>query len=129
MGGILEKLSPRAQKGIIREKLRRNPSLCFKDFIYLFLQRGEEKEKEGGEKHQCERNINNMEQWPLTGPQRGTWPTTQAHALMGNQTGNLSVCRPALSPLSHTSQGRNPSLFDLQRVSLWHDPQIQWKAV
>ena len=32
-------------------------------------------------------------------------PATQACALTGNQTGDLSVCRLALNPLSHTSQG------------------------
>ena len=42
----------------------------------------------------------------LHASQLGTWPTTQARALTGNQTSNLSVCRPALSPLSHTSQGK-----------------------
>ena len=35
----------------------------------------------------------------------GTWPTTQACTLPGNRTGDLLVCRPALNPLSHTSQG------------------------
>ena len=42
---------------------------------------------------------------PLTRPQQGTWPTTQACALTGNRTSSLSDHRPALSPLSHTSQG------------------------
>ena len=43
-------------------------SLFFKDFIYLFLDRGEGKEKER------ERNIH---VWlPLTRPLLGTWPTT-----------------------------------------------------
>ena len=37
-------------------------------------------------------------------PLLGTWPSTQACALTGNQTGNLLICRPVLSPLSHTSQ-------------------------
>ena len=69
----------------------------FKDFIYLLLERGEGREKDG------ERNIN---VWlPLTSPQLGTWPTTQACALTGNRTSDLSVCRRALDPLSHTSQG------------------------
>ena len=43
---------------------------------------------------------------PLVCPLLGTWPATQACALTGNQTGNLLVCRLALDPLSHTSQGR-----------------------
>ena len=38
-------------------------------------------------------------------PLLGTWPATQACALMGNQTGDPLVRRPALNPLSHTSQG------------------------
>ena len=42
---------------------------------------------------------------PLTYPHLGTWPTTQACALTRNRTGNPLVQRPALSPLSYTSQG------------------------
>ena len=43
--------------------------LFFKDFIYLFLERGEGREKER------ERNIS---AWlPLVQPLLGTWPTTQ----------------------------------------------------
>ena len=42
----------------------------FKDFIYLFLDRGKGKEKEK------ERNINVW--FPLTRPLLGTWPATQA---------------------------------------------------
>ena len=38
-------------------------------------------------------------------PPTGAWPATQACALTGNLTGDLLVCRPALNPLSHTSQG------------------------
>ena len=42
-------------------------------------------------------------------PLLGTWPATQACALTENQTGNRTgnplVHRPALKPLSHTSQG------------------------
>ena len=45
------------------------------------------------------------ERLPLTRPKLGTWPATQACALSGNLTGDLLVCRPALNPLSHTSQG------------------------
>ena len=44
--------------------------IIFKDFIYLFLERGEGREKER------ERYIN---VWlPLAHPLLGTWPTTQA---------------------------------------------------
>ena len=53
----------------------------FKDFIYLFLEKGEGRGKER------KRNIN---VWlPLACPQLGTWPTTQACALTGNRTGDL----------------------------------------
>ena len=70
--------------------------LFFLDFIYLFLERGERKEKE-------ERNIN---VWlPLVRPLLGTQPATQARTPTGNQTSNPPTCRPALNPLSHSSQG------------------------
>ena len=52
----------------------------------------------------CERNICQV---PLAHPQLGTWSTTQACALTGNQTSDLLVHRPVLNPLSHTSWGRN----------------------
>ena len=66
-------------------------------FIYLFLERGVGREKER------ERNIDRL---PLAHPRPGTWPSTQTCALTGNQTGDLLVLRPALSPLSHISQGK-----------------------
>ena len=53
-------------------------------------------------KETCNRRIDLL---PLAPPQMETWPTTQTSDLTGNQTGDLSVCRPLLSPLSHTSQG------------------------
>ena len=62
----------------------------------VFLERGERREK-GRER--------NMDWLPLTRPQLGTGPATQAYALTGNRTVNLLVCRLALNPLSHTSQG------------------------
>ena len=55
----------------------------------------------------CERYIDWL---PLTLPQLGTWPTTQACALSGNQTSNLSIHRPALNPLRHTSQSKVTNL-------------------
>ena len=71
----------------------------FKDSIYLFLERGEGREKEG------EWNIN---VWLLVvHPSLGTWPATQACALTGIRTSNAFVYRPALNPLSYTSQGEN----------------------
>ena len=67
----------------------------FKNFIYVFLDRGEGREKEG------ERHINVW--FPLTPPPH--WTATQACALTRNQTGNPLVCRPKLNPLNHTSLG------------------------
>ena len=68
----------------------------FKDFIYLFLDRGEGREKE-------ERNIS---VWlPLTHLLLGTWLATQACALTGNQTGDPLVPKQVLNPLSHAAQG------------------------
>ena len=68
-----------------------------KGFIYLFLEREEGREKER------ERHTN---VWlPLVRPSPGTWPATQACALTGNRTGEPLVRRPALNPLSYTSQG------------------------
>ena len=74
------------------------PFISFlKEFIYLFLERGEGREKVK------ERNIS---VWLLLPhPLLGTWPATQACALTGNRTEDLLVHRPALNPLSHTSQG------------------------
>ena len=79
-------------------------SIFFFERFYLFLERREGREKER------ERNIN---VWlPLMCPQPGTCPATQPCALTGNQTGELLVRRPALNPLSNTSQGGFLSLFD-----------------
>ena len=65
--------------------------------FYLFIFR----EGKGGRKR--ERNIN---VWlPLARPLLGTWLATQACALTGNPTGSPLVDRPALNPLSYTSQG------------------------
>ena len=50
----------------------------------------------------CEKYIDGL---PLAHPQLETWPATQVCALNGNQTSDLSVRRPGLNPLSHTSQG------------------------
>ena len=67
----------------------------FKNF-YLFLKRGEGREKER------ERNIN--VRLPVARPPQRAWPATQACAPTRNQTSDPLVHRPALSPLSHTSQ-------------------------
>ena len=61
------------------------------------------REREGREKEKA-RNTN---VWlPLTRPPLGTWLAAQARALTGTRTSDLSVHRPVLNPLSHTSQGR-----------------------
>ena len=74
----------------------------FKIFYFiLFIFR--EREKEGvrkGEIHWCVRDIIRL---PLSRPQLGTWPATQA--LAGNHTDHLLVRRLALNLLSCTSQG------------------------
>ena len=76
-----------------------------KDFIYLLLEKGERREKEK------ERNSNAQEiSLPLTHPQLGTWPATQACALTGNQTRDLSVHRPALKSTEATAGRAN---FDI----------------
>ena len=71
-----------------------------RDFIYLFLETGEGREKER------ERNIS---VWlPLMCPTTGDlaqWLATQECALTGNRTSDPLVHRLVLSPLSHTSQG------------------------
>ena len=60
----------------------------------------------------------------LVQPLLGTWPTTQAYALTGNQTGDPLVCRPVLNPLSYTRQNHLVFLYKFtlkSLVSLIHD--------
>ena len=79
--------------------------------FYLFIFR-----EGGGREKERERNIN---VWlPLVHPLLGTWPTTQACALTGNWTSNPLVHRPALNPLSHTSQGWRTSFNISGRTGL-----------
>ena len=66
-------------------------------YLFIFLESEERRKKER------ERNIS--AQLPLMLPLLGTWSATQGSALTGNRTGDPLVCRPALNPLSHTSQG------------------------
>ena len=61
----------------------------------------------------CKRNI---DQLPLARPQLAMWPPIQAWALTGNQTCDLLVRRPTLSPLSHTSQGVICIFFSYSRT-------------
>ena len=61
-----------------------------KRFIYLFIERGERKEKER------ERNIDVQEihgSDAFRTPTAGVLVTTQARALTGNRTNDLLVCR------------------------------------
>ena len=46
-------------------------------------------------------------------PPLETWPATQACVLTENRNCNPLVCRPALSPLSHTSQGTHMEFLNL----------------
>ena len=62
--------------------------------FHLFLERGK-----GGRKKGTETLIGCLSHTPTWGP------ATQACALTGSSTGDLSVCRPMLNPLSYTSQG------------------------
>ena len=89
------------------------PFFFFKDFIYFsFRERGR------GERERV-RNIN---VWlPLALHLLGTWPATQAGALMGNWTCDPLLRRPELNPLSYTSQGQYP-LNKHQKVELSHNP-------
>ena len=74
-------------------------NILFLKILFIYLFRGEGKEKER------ERHIY---VWLLLMcPQLGTWPAIQACALTGNRTDDPLLHRPALNPLSYTSQGSN----------------------
>ena len=66
--------------------------------IFIFRERVREGAREE-EKHQC---VVASCMSPTRDP-----ATTQACALTGNQSSDPLVCRPVLSPLSHTSQGES----------------------
>ena len=53
----------------------------------------------------------NIDQLPLSRPQLGTWPATQACAPTGNETCYFLVCGRMPNPLSHTSQGHTDILM------------------
>ena len=57
----------------------------------------------------CERDTNRL---PLAGLQLGTWPATQACALTGNQTDNLSVA----SVQSTEPHQPGPNLFLINSI-------------
>ena len=70
--------------------------LFFKDFIYLFSERGEGR-KRGRETSMCG-CLSHAPYWgPGLKPRHVPW--------LGNQASDPLVCRPALNPLSNTSQG------------------------
>ena len=70
-------------------------SRLFSFYLFTFREKRREGEREG-EKHRSVASFT---------PQLGTWPTTQACALTGNQTCDLLVHSTTPNPLSHTSQG------------------------
>ena len=69
--------------------------------LFIFREMGREGGR-GRETSMCEGYIHQL---PPASLQLGTWPTTQACALTGDRTGDLSVLRLALHPLSHTGEG------------------------
>ena len=79
-----------------------------------FRERVREGEREG-EKHQ---RVVASHTLPT-----GDLARTQARALAGSQTRNLSVGRLVLNPLSHTSQGCMPSL---EKYSIHVFPILNW---
>ena len=94
----------------------KNSQIFSSDFIYLFLERWEGRQKE---RALCARYINQL---PLTYPAKGTWPATQACALTGNQAGDSLVHRLVLNPLSHTSQDYKNFVLTINKNSL----KISW---
>ena len=78
--------------------------VCFflKRFYLFTLEKGGKREKE---------RKRNMDVWlPLTAPTRDL-ACNPACARIGNRTSDPLVHRPALNPVSHTSQGRSMAMF------------------
>ena len=90
--------------------MKANPYF-FKNILCIYFL-----EREGG------RERNTSVWLPLARPLLGTGPTTQACALTGTGTGDLSFHRLVLNPLSHTSQGGN-------RISLNSNPTHEFEAM
>ena len=94
---------------------------CFKyvgkDFIHLFLERREAREKER------DRNVNRL---PLARTPTRDGPTTQACALTRNQTVSLLFRGPTLSQLSHAQQGSGNLLRRKTRKSRSSCPTTRW---
>ena len=83
--------------------LQKHLSTEFLEKILSFIFReGGGRRKRGREISMYERNIDWL---PLAYPQLETWLATQACALTGNRTSDLSVCGAMLNPLNYTSQG------------------------
>ena len=70
--------------------------IFFKDFIYLFLERGE------GRKKERERNI---DQLPLACAPTRDLACNQSCALIRNPTGEFHFARRHFNQLSHSGQG------------------------
>ena len=67
-----------------------------------------------GEEHRCKRETSIS---CLSHACRlGTKPATQACALTGNRTGDLSLCGTMPNPLSHTGQGLTANLNTLIHI-------------
>ena len=76
-------------------------------YLFIFRERRREGEREG-EKHWC---VVASHKPPL-----GSWSATQACALTGNRTSDPLIHRPALNPLSHTSQRCSNLYFHQQCI-------------
>ena len=72
-------------------------------FFFYWLQRGKRGQKRGRETSTWERNIDGI---PLAHAPTGHRTVTQARALIGNQTWELSIGGMMPNQLSHTGQGR-----------------------
>ena len=71
--------------------LLRSVSVYFYLFFSIFRERGREGERKRNT------DVRNIDWLSLAHPQLGTWSATHGGALTGNWTGDLSVCRPALT--------------------------------
>ena len=87
--------------------------ILFKDFIYLFF-RERERERERGKE-------TSMLGCLLSVPYWGPGPQTRHVSWTGNQTSAPWVHRPALNPLSHTSQGKH--------LNFWHEEERVCKGL
>ena len=86
--------------------------VSFKDFTYLFLERGEERERNI---NVCGKHLSVASHMPST----RDLAATQAFSLTENQTGDLSVCRMMPNQLSHTPLVRAMRLtfFEIRSLS------------